>query len=79
MGRRKVLHSGQGQDMFRGGARVIMIDLVQRSVLDDDDDDDRLWGNICERSGVDVVGFCWRGVGVGCTKKLELDFEGRTI
>jgi hypothetical protein len=79
MGRRKVLHSGQGQDMFRGGARVIMIDLVQRSVLDDDDDDDCLWGNICERSDVDVVGFCWRGVGVGCTKKLELDFVGQTI
>jgi hypothetical protein len=77
MGRRKVVHSGQGQDMFRGGARVIMIDLVQSSVLDDDDDDDDdddLWGIICERSGVYVVGFllvrCRRGlykeVGVGC-------------
>jgi hypothetical protein len=80
MGRRKVVHSGQGQDMFRGGARVIMIDLVQSSVLDDDD----LWGIICERSGVDVVldllVSCW----CGCTKKLELgvelelDFEGQT-
>jgi hypothetical protein len=67
------VHSGQGQDMFRGGARVIMIDLVQSSVLDDDDDD--LWGIICERSGVDVVldllVSCW----CGCTRKLELDFH----
>jgi hypothetical protein len=51
-----------------------MIDLVQSSVLDDDD----LWGIICERSGVDVVldllVSCW----CGCTKKLELDFEGQT-
>jgi hypothetical protein len=75
MGRRKVVHSGQGQDMFREGARVIMIDLVQRSVLGDDNNDDDLWGIICERSGIgvvlDLLVSCWRG----CTKKLELDVE----
>jgi hypothetical protein len=68
------VHSGQGQVMFRGGARVIIIDLVQRSVLDDDDNDADLWGIICERSGIgvvlDLLVSCWRGlykeVGVGC-------------